>query len=60
MILNGDLFHTLLVFQDDCWGQFNPNKAGLFEGSFSWGGGGGQFDPPPILHIYRRTYLIST
>ena len=19
---------------------FNPNKAGLFEGSFSWGGGG--------------------
>ena len=24
---------------------FNPNKAGLFEGSFSWGKG--QFDPPP-------------
>ena len=25
----------------------NPNKAGLFEGSFSCGGGkGGQFDPP--------------
>ena len=26
----------------------NPNKAGLFEGSFSWGweGEGGQFDPP--------------
>ena len=24
--------------------KFNPNKAGLFEGSFSWGWG--QFDPP--------------
>ena len=25
----------------------NANKAGLFEGSFSWGKeGGGQFDPP--------------
>ena len=36
----------------------NANKAGLFEGSFSWGkGGGGQFDPP--VHISRRTYLIS-
>ena len=26
----------------------NPNKAGLFEGSFSWGGGG-QLDPPFIF-----------
>ena len=26
---------------------FNPNKAGLFEGSFSWGWG--QFDPPFIF-----------
>ena len=26
---------------------FNPNKAGLFEGSsFSWGEGGCQFNPP--------------
>ena len=25
---------------------FNPNKAGLFEGSLGGGGGGGQFDPP--------------
>ena len=25
---------------------FNHNKAGLFEGSFSWGDGW-QFDPPP-------------
>ena len=33
---------------------FNPNKAGLFESSFS---GGNQFDPP--LHISRSTYLIS-
>ena len=24
---------------------FNPNKAGLFEGSFFWAGGS-QFDPP--------------
>ena len=23
---------------------FNPNKAGLFEGIFSWRGGGDQFD----------------
>ena len=35
----------------------NPNKAGLFERSVSWGNGGeGQFDP---LHISGRTYLIS-
>ena len=27
--------------------KFNPNKAGLFEGSFSWGWG--QFDPPFIF-----------
>ena len=32
---------------------FNPNEAGLFEGSFSWGVGGGPFDPSlPALHIY--------
>ena len=37
--------------------NLNPNKAGLFGGSFSWGGVGGQFDHP--LHISRRTYLIS-
>ena len=24
---------------------FNPNKAGLFEGSFFWGEGGGKFEP---------------
>ena len=27
---------------------FNPNKAGLFEGSFSWGEGD-QFDPSFIF-----------
>ena len=29
----------------------NPNKAGLFEGTFlwGWGGEGGQFDPPFIF-----------
>ena len=36
--------------------QFNPNTAGLFEGSFfwgwGWGGGGVQLDSPPSpLHI---------
>ena len=36
--------------------NFNPNKAGLFEGNFSWEGGD-QFDHP--LHISRRTYLSS-
>ena len=27
----------------------NSNKAGLFEGSFFWGGGEGQFEPPPFI-----------
>ena len=35
--------------------KVNPNKAGLFEGSFSWGES--KFDPP--LHNSKRTYLIS-
>ena len=26
--------------------MINPNKAGFFEGSFSWEGAGGQNDPP--------------
>ena len=41
------------------WNFINPNKAGLFEGSFFWRMGG-QIDPPPhpALHISRRTYLI--
>ena len=52
---------------------FNPNKAGFFENSFSWGRGKGisltPLHPPPpfplippppsFLHISRRTYLIS-
>ena len=33
---------------------FNPNKAGLFEGSYFWMEGG-LFDP---LYISRRTNLI--
>ena len=32
---------------------FNPNKAGSFESSYSWGE-----SIPPALHISRRTYLI--
>ena len=35
--------------------MFNPNKSGLFEGSFSCGGGGGgrgQFDSPNIFLYY--------
>ena len=50
---------------------FNPNKAGIFEGSFSWEA---QLDPFPLpphpptppypphlpfLHISWKTYLIS-
>ena len=38
--------------------DISPNKAGLFEGSFSWGwegGGGGGVN----IHISRRIYLIS-
>ena len=34
---------------------FNPNKAGLFDGSFIWGAG--SISPP--FHISKRTYLIS-
>ena len=34
----------------------SPNKAGLFVGSFFWGG---QIDPTFPLHISRRTCLIS-
>ena len=31
---------------------FNSNKAGIFEGSFSWGGGGGSIWPiPPFPHL---------
>ena len=38
----------------------NPNKAGIFEGSFSWweGRGGEGVNMIP-LHISRRIYLIS-
>ena len=35
--------------------RFNPNRAGLFEGSsFLMRGGGGQFDPPP-LSCFKNT-----
>ena len=37
--------------------DLNPNKAGLFKGSFSWDWGGGSVWSP--LHISRRTNLIS-
>ena len=40
---------------------FNPNKAGLFKGSFfkkGGGGGGGNLTPTPTpLHISKRKYL---
>ena len=44
------LKHKVVVVQRPEW-KFNPNKAGLFEGSFSqgWGGVGGQFEPPFIF-----------
>ena len=40
------LLKSLLAFT--CKWSFNANKAGLFEGSFSWGWGrgGGQLDLP--------------
>ena len=37
-------FKDSIIFQNKYF--INPNKAGLFEGSFFWGGG--QFDPPPL------------
>ena len=55
-------FDNLIVdyLQENFNNCLNPNKAGLFEGGF-FSGGGGQFDslPSPLLHIPRRTYLIS-
>ena len=44
-----------------CNKDFKPNKAGLFEGSFSKGRRGvtNLTSPPSQLHISRRTYLIS-
>ena len=34
--------------------KFDPNKAGFFEGSFFWGRGGGQFDPPPLPSYFKK------
>ena len=50
------------ITEKDCLHAINSNKAGLLDGSFSWGsrGRGGQFDPPPLLDISRGTDLIST
>ena len=60
--------HNLLQMQLFCWKRLvskstskyplNPNKAGLFEGSFFWGRGGGWLIWPPV-HISRSTYLTS-
>ena len=55
----------LILGVQSFWGLFdlNPNKAELFEGSFSGGRGGSIFPPPspPSLpfHISRRTYPNS-
>ena len=37
----------------------NPNKAGLFESSFFWDGGGGGVQIDPLVHICRKSNLIS-
>ena len=61
-------FLTQFYFQIIVKRQLNPNKADLFEGSFSWGrerggrGGGGvrwTTPAPPPFQISRRTYPIS-
>ena len=36
----------------------NPNKAGFFEGSFSWGKGG-QFDPPSLFIFQEELILFQ-
>ena len=40
--------------------NINPNKAGLFERSVSWGkGGGGQFDPPSYFRKNLSNITIT-
>ena len=54
------IFYSDPLFAAKSAFSINPNKAGLFEGSFFWGRG--QFDttPPPLpLHISRRMYIVS-
>ena len=54
-ILKNICWRLLLIVQNSYIDSFfNPNQAGLFEGSFSWG----EVNLTP-LHISRRTYLIS-
>ena len=44
IIINMQINFLCFIFKKR---PLNPNRAGLFEGSFSWGEGGGvQFDPP--------------
>ena len=61
MIVNPDKFQAMIInktkrYHSNETLEFNPNKAGLFQGSF---------DCPqplhslPTLHISKRTYLIS-
>ena len=42
--LNKNIFVNSELNNIDKSKHFNPNQAGLFGGSFFWGGG--QFDPP--------------
>ena len=49
-------FGRLLTFRPyNDIGVLNPDKAGLFEGSFSWAVG--QFDPPPPSFIFQEELI---
>ena len=46
------IFKLFRVFS---WSILNPNKAGFFEGSFTWGKGG-QFDPLSPSYFKKDLY----
>ena len=43
---------------EELFDSLNPNKARLFEGSFSWGEGG-QFEPPPPSYFNKNLSSIN-
>ena len=48
-----------LSLQDNQSPEFNPNKAGIFEGSFSFGGGGVNLTPSSYLKMNLSNIKIT-